>query len=634
MDPEQTRPRENQTAAATSATADPKPRGDGLADVSALTLKGAECGARRLESWGVRTLFAYPGTSELPLCEEIVRLGATRLVNARGDAEAVFLAGGANLDGKSEAACLLHGARGATNAVGAVGDLKRNEVPLVVLVGLPSTASARYLPPHGEPDLIRSLSPFAKWSCEVAAPTGDAAVAASAYLDALSEANERAFSRPQGPCLVGLPQDVLAAPWIPQDLWLGHDYPAPSPATVQIPDEAVAMASACQRPVVFFDDYFLRYPGAHEALTSLGETLEAPILQVRYSRGPMLFESLPAGGNRYFAGRYDPGARRQVEMLAQADFLITLEDRNMYPRVVGPLFGRYRVAFTSDLARTAKNDYLRAEDDGIQGDVVAGIRGFVAALGGGSASSERRTWRELVIQACAPSPPADPFHEARRAIAATLADELALLRNPVLVDDSQMFGGLLAEHYDLFPPTLRVFGDHAGFVGAGPAVAAGAALGNPDWDVICCLGDHALTNGVKGMFAAVEEGARVTYIVCNNGGSVSLAKQADADHGGSSLLASHPLLANLRELDYGVLSAALGLAFHPVEWEPHGDLKGQALYLGNRLRQARASALPTLVELRLPNHPEFWGPVWKTRGVDESRLDEQTSAGLRPGGVQ
>src|SRR5262249_14614586 len=45
------------------------------------------------------------------------------LVNARGDKEAVFMAAGAGLDADRRAVALLHGARGLTNAAGAVADV-------------------------------------------------------------------------------------------------------------------------------------------------------------------------------------------------------------------------------------------------------------------------------------------------------------------------------------------------------------------------------------------------------------------------------------------------------------------------------------------------------------------------------
>src|SRR5258708_3650210 len=100
--------------------------------------------------------------------------------------------------------------------------------------------------------------------------------------------------------------------------------------------------------------------------------------------------------------------------------------------------------------------------------------------------------------------------------------------SPVLVDDSQMFGGLLAQNYAALPKGIHVFGDHAGFVGAGASYATGYALADPNSSVWCTLGDHGLLNGIKALYCAAEQRVRVVFVVCNDGGSVSLKTQLEA----------------------------------------------------------------------------------------------------------
>jgi hypothetical protein len=55
---------------------------------------GAETVAALVAAAGLRSAFAYPGTSELELCRQLDAAGI-RLHNSRGDAEAVFMAAGA-----------------------------------------------------------------------------------------------------------------------------------------------------------------------------------------------------------------------------------------------------------------------------------------------------------------------------------------------------------------------------------------------------------------------------------------------------------------------------------------------------------------------------------------------------------
>src|ERR671932_2601925 len=90
-------------------------------------LTGAEVIVALLRRRGLGNIFAYPGTSELPLCDAVLGSGSVRLLDARGDREAAFMAAGGNRLVADSCGAILHGARGLTNALGAVADLRRSE---------------------------------------------------------------------------------------------------------------------------------------------------------------------------------------------------------------------------------------------------------------------------------------------------------------------------------------------------------------------------------------------------------------------------------------------------------------------------------------------------------------------------
>lgn len=172
----------------------------------------AEAIALRCRQHGIRKAFAYPGTSELALCHAFSALSDGTLVNARGDSESAFMAGASGLAGKPEAVAIVHAARGLTNAAGAVADLRRNELPALVIVGLPSTRSAEFLPPHGEDGLVDAVGTFAKASLELAWPSGSETVDP---VGAVDTALDQATALPGGPVLLGVPQDILEARAVP-----------------------------------------------------------------------------------------------------------------------------------------------------------------------------------------------------------------------------------------------------------------------------------------------------------------------------------------------------------------------------------------------------------------------------------
>ncbi|MER7274926.1 thiamine pyrophosphate-binding protein [Dactylosporangium sp. NPDC000244] len=575
------------------------------------TMTGAAAVATLLAGSGVREVFGYIGTSELALASALRRrLPAYR--NARGDREAVFMAAGASAFHPGRAAALLHGARGLTNAAGALGDAWRNEAGFLCLVGLPGTASQPFLPPHGEPRLIESVGHFAKaWYELPAVGSPECTVdAVEALIDTVATAIETAREQPCGPVLLGLPQDVLEGRWVPRAaLAKAGRRRAPAPAPAPLSD-AVRLIEAADRPVVLLDDYLLKDARATATLREFTERVGAPALQVRYRRGPMLFERVSAAAVPAFAGWYDPSRPEHAEVLAGADLIITLEDRNMYPRVVGDLPDTRKIAFTCAPERTGKNGYLGDDDVVVSGDTCANLSMVSAAL--------RRAPRRIPAIPPAGDRPAD--RSELWPLARTIGETLAEVGRPVIVDDSQMFGGLMAQAYDTLPEGTRVLGDHGAFVGGGLATAIGVALGNPDRSVVCTLGDQGFTNGVQGLVAALEHRVPVTLVVCNNGGSVSLRKQLDSiDGDGDARRVEH--LDNVQGFDYVRVASALGMPADRVVWPDDADPQADAVEatldrLRGLLRGHHAHPGPSLLELVVPGRADAWAGIWSVSGLE------------------
>ncbi|MFI6292812.1 DUF4915 domain-containing protein [Nonomuraea sp. NPDC050790] len=590
-------------------------------DRADVTLTGAEAVALALRRSGVSVAFAYAGTSELVMCDAMARLGL--LVNGRGDRESLFQAGGASRLRPGNGAAVLHGARGLTNALGALADLRRNEIGTVAVVGLPSTGSQPFLPPHGERDLMPVSGEFAKSWHELRAVPKDAEgrrVAVEALVKAVRLAVHDARTAPYGPVLVALPQDVAEAAWVPltalDALDGADDEPVVDHAALVT---ATSLLAAARRPAVIIDDFALLHDGLRPALAAFCRRTGAPVLQVKYRRGPMLFERLGREEVPDFLGWYDPADPVHQEVLAQADLLVTVEDRNMYPRVVGELPGCGKIALTSKPAAAEKNGYLREGDALVAGDVVAALRELAEAVPGRNGSGP--WYAALEDGERAPALPVPPEAvELRGGVARAIGETAAGLgQQVVLVDDSQMFGGMLAEEYDSFPAGLRVAGGHGGFVGSGITLATGLALGEPAAKVLCCLGDQGFTNSMQGLVTAVQEAAPVTFLVCNNGGSVSLRKQSRPSgwlDGGR-----HRYLDNAAGMDYVALADALGVRSRRIDLSGWHDRDHTALRLEAFTRTLQAMAGhpgPTLIELVLPGDPEFWTGVWINQGFEQA----------------
>jgi acetolactate synthase I/II/III large subunit len=601
-------------------------------------LTGAQAVARICERAGVATVFAYPGTSELAICDSIASSPAMTLLSGRGDKECVFMAVGANLLGSRRAVAVLHGARGLTNAVGAIADARRNEVGVVCFVGLPSTRSARFLPPHGEAGLLQSIGNFAKWWHEVGPYSLEATARseqAHGFAAAIQEAIARSWTRPYGPVIVGIPQDIAENEWIPAavvdaDAGSGERVLTKYQGdVVEQTRRAVELITESERPLILIDDYVLRYDRAKPVLAALAKVARAPVMQVRYRRGPMLFERLSSHEVPSFVGWWSPGTTRHERLMQTIDLLITLEDRNFYERVVGTLPRCRKLAITSSAELTLKNEYLNEGDCLIEGDVVDVLCRISAQLSGVPSALKGETW--LVHLDGSSASENDKEWEIRRLrarIVTELGKALSSTASPVLVDDSQMFGGMISDEYDRLPLGLRIFGDHGGFVGSGIGYSTGLAIANPDVNVLSLLGDHGFVNGIQGLILAGEQRPNISYLVCNNGGSVSLNTQARALKLDRLTLDEDSHLRKPGSLSYAQLATKMGLSSQIVGIgldEGTASLEDELSAFRHVLTDSLATTGPHLIELRLPRTEEFWAGIWHTHGFDEVPAGDRTS---------
>jgi len=582
-------------------------------------MTGAEVLSSILEKANVKYVFAYPGTSELALCDAIIRNKSIILMNGRGDKESAFMAAGGSLLNPLNSAAILHGARGGTNALGAIADAHRNEVPVLFIVGLPSTSSQPFLPPHGEWNLIKKLGNFVKYSVEI---KDTSPLSARNFCSAIYKALEICVSYPYGPVIIGFPQDVSEKKWIPKKYISYRKETGSGKQTYSKKNinKTIHAINKSNRPVIYIDDFFYKFPRAKEIAKKLAQLLHAPIFQVFYGRGPMLFERLTKKVTSHFLGCYNPADSSHQKIMSDADLLITIEDRNMYPRVVGQLPDCRKIAITSNPVMTKKNNYLTRNDLVLEGDVGKILEEIYSKLDTQDKAKQRTSWyAQNETDSSSPTKTDSKYAFMRTGIAKILSEVFKKVKSPILVDDSQMFGGLLSEGYDLFPSKLRVFGDHGAFIGGGLALSAGLAKCEPDATVFCTLGDQSFTNAIQGLVSAVQQKIKIIYIVCNNSKSVSLMKQILSqdptafDSGKNTFLNNAPI-------NYSALTKSLKINTYTIPYIPNHTNKSYT-HPNTIFRKSLAQALktngPTLIELQLPSDPDAWKGIWTVKGNEK-----------------
>lgn len=567
-------------------------------------LSGADAVAYIFKKAGVKYVFAYPGTSELALCDSFIRTPGVTIVNGRGDKESAFMSAGGSLVNAARAVSILHGARGATNASGAIADARRNEISTIYIVGLPSTSSQKYLPPHGENNLIGSIGKFAKHTWEIT-DTSDA----TSFLDTIKECILDSRVIPYGPNIIGIPQDIMEKNWIPTSLLNNSKMKKliSKPIDQEKIKEAVNLIKKCKKKVILVDDFLYKDPKAKKFLTEFAEFTNAPIFQVWYRRGPMLFESMNHEDNPHFMGFYDTESEEHKKIMLSSDLLITLEDRNAYERVVGVLPECSKIALTSNSAMTQKNGYLKDGDILIEGTVYEMMK-LIAK----SVKSELTP--RVKVKNTLPHIQ-EQYRSMRNSIAMSFASVFTDVKQPILIDDSQMFGGILAEYHHLYPSKLRIFGDHGAFIGGGMATAAGLSFCETKSDIFCTIGDQSFINAVQALVFVSQTRPNITYVVCNNGKSVSLTKQALSQDISAIVKGKSSFLDNVHNLSYTAIANAFGLVTHQIECDPSLESPvNLQKELTQALKEASSKKGPILIELMLPSRKEAWEGIWNIKG--------------------
>lgn len=581
-------------------------------------LSGAQAIVEILKKEGIKMVFAYPGTSELSLCNELLFGSGINIFNGRGDKESAFLASGSSLISPNKGAALLHGARGLTNALGAIADARRNEICTVILVGLPSLSSQPFLPPHGEYDLISHAGNFAKNYFEVKKiPVNDEE--SILLLNKLGDIFSSSRSYPLGPVIIGLPQDFLEKECLPARHILSYQ-PKSNEISVKRSEikKAVNQIVKSRRPLILIDDYFFKTHLAKKEIINLTEKYSIPFLQLEYKRGPMLFERMQFKESGLFLGMYNPDDSEIKKLLFSADLLITIEDRNMYERVIGKMPDCSIIAITSNPSSTRKNNYLNKKDQLICGNIskVMSLINNFPQNNQGLNQHKKTTWKNWVNKN-RKKRHADSFSSL---IASELGKILNKVKNPVLVDDSQMFGGALVNEYTDFPINLRVFGDHGAFIGGGLSQAAGLAFANQELNVFCNLGDQSFINALQGLSFVCEQSVKIVYLVCNNGKSVSLIKQAGSQNLMKLQDKTKSILFNIKGLNYLKIAESFNIkTFYidltlPLSHSLHQKFR-------KILGKAVGSKGPVVIEIKTSSDQRDWEGIWITSGFEEKKYD-------------
>lgn len=523
-----------------------------------------------LENLGINHVFGISGGAVQPLFDAFARSerrGGLRLISARHEAGAAFMADGYARETGKIGVCVATSGPGATNLLTGVASAHQNGIPLLAITGQPP------LPQFGR-------NPLQESAC-----TGVDVIGmfrhCTRYNSLVSHADQIgpkmaaalivASEAPRGPAHLSIPVDILRSPV--ERSGNTHDLRrlfAGNAGLVEMTgvQEMKALLDAARQPVFLIG-------GNH----SVGAA-SAEIVRLAEITGA-LFLTTPDGkgfvdpNHRAYRGVFGLGGHDSARALlaARPDLIIAF----------GASFGE----FSSDgWSKAALNERLVHVDDCIEhlmrtpmarlhvrGSIAENCRRLVESFG--AEPPMRQPWASVPVLAAVSQP--RPDQATARIKPQQLMQSLASHcppRTRFVADTGNSFmwaahslmpgrrtvppagGAAPADQQDDHNGWLRLTMDFAA-MGWAIGCAVGIARGNPSRPVVCITGDGSYLMSGQEITVAQDEGLAVVFVVLNDGAYGMVMH-------GQRLAGAEPIGFALPKVDFRALAEAAGVPGHVV----------------------------------------------------------------------
>jgi benzoylformate decarboxylase len=513
-----------------------------------------------LRQEGVELIFGNPGTTELPLMDELAAAPGPRFVLALQEAPAMAMAGGYAQAGRRLAVVNLHVAPGLGNAIGMLYDAQKAGAPVLVTAGQ-HDQGLDVTEPILWADLPDMARPFVKWAAEVRR------LADLPRL--LHRAAKTALAPPTGPVFLSIPADVLKAA---AELDLGR----PTRVAPQLRGDAAAIAEAArrlaasERPVIVAGDGVAQADAVAE-LVGLAEALGAPV----YLEGMDNSAPFPSGHPLFRGpiGRMAPAIRRVLEghdlLLSAGADLFTLS----LPSEIEPVPPGLPILhldcdpwqlgknFPAEVAILADPKVALPElATALEAVHSPAARAAAAARRAALAAEAEARRADLLARACA-----EAAHHPLRPLPVLAAIGAGLPTDAVIIEETLSSGSglrFLVGGGD----AQSFYGMRGGGIGWGLPAAIGIKLALPHRPVVALIGDGSAMYGIQALWTAARERLAIVFVILNNR-SYRVLKQRTAALGGHAAATGRFVGMDLDDppIDFVGLARSLGVGAERAE---------------------------------------------------------------------
>ncbi|MEQ7124528.1 thiamine pyrophosphate-dependent enzyme [Actinopolymorpha sp. B11F2] len=469
-----------------------------------------------LRDCGLRTVFANPGSTEVPFLAGMP--DDFQFVLALHEGSVVGMATGHAIATSHPALAILHTTAGLGNAVGALATARVNCAPLVVLVGQQDRRHLALEPFLAGRRLDALAGAYPVWADQPVLPQDVPAAIRRAW-------HEAATGR--GPALVVVPMDDWSAEIDPA---AGLGLAAPqvvrraSAADAATTAEIAKRLDAARTPAVVVgagaDD-----PATWQALTALVERLGCPVWQESFGARAGFPQDHPL-----FAGHLPAGRGKLRGVLETYDVVVVVGAPafRQYPYEPGPLVpaGVSIIVVSDDPAEV----HHSVAALGVVADpalTCAHLATLVTRRSGPAAEASPPVRTGEAPQDRGEHVGGRPLLRAAHVFAA-LAQRLPA--DVVLVEETPSTRPDLHRLLPARAPRGFVSAAMGGLGFALPA-AAGLRMGDPSRPVVAVVGDGSAMYGIQALWSAVRYGCGVLFVVLSNGGYAIMDRLAER-HGG------------------------------------------------------------------------------------------------------
>ncbi|QST01748.1 acetolactate synthase [Pontibacillus sp. ALD_SL1] len=445
---------------------------------------------------GVQHVFCVPGESYLPIMDAIYDEPSIKLISARHEGGASFMAEGyAKASGKPGVLMATRGVGGSNLTIG-VHTARQDSTPMVVFLG---QVHSHFRGREGfqEVDLDQYFSHIAKWTVEIR----DA--------KRVPELVQRAFRVAQtgrpGPVVVSLPEDLLIQESV---MVFGPPVrrPTPRPSNDEIDDVEKLLLSS-EYPLIIAGGG-VKASGAEEELKRFANRNHIPVM-ASFRRHDALPNDHPL-----YLGHLGLGTHKSIlETVQQSDVILAFGTRlsEVTTQDYSIITEEKRLVHIDIDYESIGKTYQ--PDIGIVADLKEGLRALLSINlppAWKDWASDRRKVYENVTRLTQQDLDCHSFHSQ---IIGKLQAHLP--KDALVTNDARNFAGWLHTFFQ-FTERNTYVGPTSGAMGYGMPAALGAKLAHPHRTVISLSGDGGFMMTMQEIETAVRYNIPIISIVFNN----------------------------------------------------------------------------------------------------------------------